>query len=83
MYIYIHTYIYIYIYIYIFVYNIKLISLSLNKIKLFAKSRGIKDDEDKSENYLIKILCKPEPKIKFSKQRIKKSEKNLMNQKIF
>ena len=31
-------------------------NLSLNELKLLAKYRGIKDFENKSQDYLIKIL---------------------------
>ena len=35
-----------------------MINLSLNELKLIAKSRSIKDYKGKSENDLIKILSK-------------------------
>ena len=50
------------------------------------KLEVLKDYKNKSENELIKMLSKPESKIKHSKQKIweiwkmkKRSEKNLMN----
>ena len=51
-----------------------MISLSLNELKLVAKSRGIKGYKSKSEDELIKILSEPRPKIILSKKRIKKIE---------
>ena len=45
----------------------KMISLSLNQLKLVAESRGIKDYENK----LIKILRETRPKISLFKKRIK------------
>ena len=38
-------------------------SLSLHGLKLLAKSRGIKEYENKSEGELIKILSKQKQKI--------------------
>ena len=43
--------------------NIKIIDISLDELKLIAKSRGTKDYENKSEDDLIKILSKPKIKI--------------------
>ena len=47
-----------------------MVRLSLHELKLVAKSKGIKDYKNKSEDELIKLLSKPKPKINFSKQRI-------------
>ena len=52
-----------------------MINLSLNELKLIAKSRGIKDYKKKSKDELTKILSKIEPKIN-----IEKIKKKLMNQ---
>ena len=52
-----------------------MINLSLNELKLIAKSRNIKDNKNKSENDLIKILSKPKPKINLSKKKIKEIKK--------
>ena len=49
-----------------------MLNLSLNELKLVAKSRNIKDYKNKSENDLIKILSEPKPKINLSKNKIKK-----------
>ena len=53
-----------------------MINLSLNKLRLTAKRRNIKDFKNKSENDLIKILSEPKPKINFSKRKIKKIKKD-------
>ena len=50
----------------------KVISLSLNELKLFAESRGIKGYENKSEDELIKILSETKPKINLPKKKIEK-----------
>ena len=47
-----------------------MINLSLNELKLIAKSRDIKDYKVKSEEDLIKILSVPKPKINLSKKKI-------------
>ena len=39
----------------------KMVSLSLNELKLAAKGRGIKDYKNKSEDELIKILTETKP----------------------
>ena len=46
-------------------YNIRMINLSLNELKLIAKSRNIKDYKNKSENDFKKIVSKSKPKINF------------------
>ena len=48
-----------------------MINLSLNELKLIAKSRNLKDYKNKSENDLIKILSEPKPKINLSKKKVK------------
>ena len=53
-----------------------MINLSLNELKLIAKSRSIKDYKEKSEEDLIKILSKPKPKISLSKKKKQKTEKD-------
>ena len=53
-----------------------MINLSLNELKLIAKSRNIKDYKNKSENDLIKILSEPKPKINLSKNKIKEIRKD-------
>ena len=53
-----------------------MIHLSLNELKLIAKSRSIKDYENKSENDLIKTLSEPKPKINLSKNKIKEIKKD-------
>ena len=44
-----------------------MINLSLDKLKLIAESRNIRDYENKSEKDLIKGLSKPKPKIRINK----------------
>ena len=53
-----------------------MINLSLNELKLIAKSRNIKDYKKKSENDLIKILSEPKPKINLSKKKVKEIKKD-------
>ena len=53
-----------------------MISLSLDELKLIAKSRNIKDCKDNSENDLIKILSELKPKIILSKKKIKEIKKD-------
>ena len=53
-----------------------MINLSINKLKLTAKRRNIKNFKNKSENDLIKILSEPKPKINLSKRKIKKIKKD-------
>ena len=48
-----------------------MINLSLNELKLIAKTRNIKYYKNKSENDLIKILSEPKPKINLSKKKVK------------
>ena len=48
-----------------------MINLSLNELKLIAKSRNAKDCKNKYVKDLLKILRKPKPKISLSKKKIK------------
>ena len=50
--------------------------LTLNVLKLVAKSRGIKDYENKSEGELIKKLCEPKTKTSLSKTKIRDIRKD-------
>ena len=59
-----------------------MIIVSINQLKLFSESRGIKDYDSKIEDELIKIFSKPKPKINFSKKRTEKILMNLMNLEI-
>ena len=54
-----------------------MINLSLNELKLIAKSRNLKDYKNKSENDLTKILSEPKPNISLSKKKIKEIKKDL------
>ena len=51
-------------------------NLSLNELKLIAKSRNIKDYKNKSENNLTKTLSEPKPKINLSKNETKEIKKD-------
>ena len=53
-----------------------MINLSLNELKLVAKSRNIKNYKNKAENDLIKILSKLKSKINLSKKKIKDIKKD-------
>ena len=53
-----------------------MINLSLDELKLVAKSRGIKDYKNKSEDDLTKILSKPKTKTSLSKKKIKDIRKD-------
>ena len=53
-----------------------MINLSLNELKLIAKSRNVKDHKNQSENDLIKILKEPKPNINHSKKKIKEIKKD-------
>ena len=47
-----------------------MINLSLNELKLIAKSRSVKDYKNKSKEYLIKILSKSKSKLSLFKKKI-------------
>ena len=49
-----------------------MINLSLIELKPIAKTWGIKDYKNKSEDDLIKVLSEPKTKISLSKKRLKK-----------
>ena len=51
-----------------------MINLSLNKLKLTAKSSNIKDCKNISENNLIKILSERKPKVNLSKKKMKEDQ---------
>ena len=53
-----------------------MLNLTLNELKLVAKSRGIKDYENKSKDNLIKIPSEPKTKISLSKEKIKGTRKD-------
>ena len=56
-----------------------MLNLSLNKLKLVAKYRGIKDYENNSEDDLIKLLSEPKAKTSLSKKKIKDIRKDFNN----
>ena len=47
----------------------RMINLSLNDPKAIAKSRNIKDYENKTEKDLLKILNEPKPKLSISRKK--------------
>ena len=49
---------------------IRMIDLSLNELKLIAKSRNIKDYKSKSKKDLIKALSETKPKIRINKKKL-------------
>ena len=53
-----------------------MINLLLNKLKLTAKSRSIKDYKNTSKEYLTKILSESKPKINLFKKKIKEIKKD-------
>ena len=53
-----------------------MINLSLNKLKLTAKNRSIKDYKNTSKEYLTKILSESKPKINLFKKKIKEIKKD-------
>ena len=57
----------------------RMINLSLNELKLIAKSRSVQDYRNKSEEDLIKILSEPKPKISLSKKKIKEIKTSFSN----
>ena len=56
--------------------NINMINLSLDELKLVAKNRNIKDDDNKSEKDLIKLLSEPKPKIIINKKKLEEIKKD-------
>ena len=53
-----------------------MINQSLNELKLIAKSRSIKNYENKSEHDLIKILGEPKPRTNLLKKKKKEIKKD-------
>ena len=51
-----------------------MLNLSLNELKLIAKSRSIKGYENTSEDDLLRILSEPKTKISLSKKKMKISK---------
>ena len=52
-----------------------MINLPLNKLKQIAKSKSIKDYNNKSKEYLTKLLCESKPKITLFLKKKKKDIK--------
>ena len=53
-----------------------MLNLTLNELKLVAKSRGFKDYENKSEDNLTKILSESKTKTSLSKKKIRNTRKD-------
>ena len=53
-----------------------IINLSLDEVKLVAKSRSVKDYENKSKQDLIKILSELKLNISLSKKKLKEIKKD-------
>ena len=53
-----------------------MINLSLDELKLVAKSRNIRDYENKSEKDLVKVFSKPKTKIKIYKKKLEEIRKD-------
>ena len=53
-----------------------MINLSLDELKLVAKSRNIRDYENKSIKDLIKVLSEPKPKIRINKKKLEEIRKD-------
>ena len=53
-----------------------MINLSLDELKLLAKSRSLRDYENKSEKDLIKALSEPKPKIRINKKKLEEIRKD-------
>ena len=54
-----------------------MVNLSLDELKLITKNRSVKDQKNKPEEDLIKILSEPKPRINLSKKKIKEIKKNV------
>ena len=50
-----------------------MINISLNELKLIAKSRSVKN---KSKEYLLKVLSKQEPRLSVFKKKIEETKKH-------
>ena len=57
-------------------FNINMINLLLDKLRLIAQNRSIRDYENKSEKDLIKALSKPRPKIKINEKKLEEIRKD-------
>ena len=53
-----------------------MINLSLDKLRLIAQNRNIRDFENKSEKDLIKAASKPKPKIRINKKKLEEIRKD-------
>ena len=56
--------------------NMNMINLLLDKLKLVAESRNIRDYGNKSRKDLIKVLSEPKRKIKIDKKKLEETRKD-------
>ena len=47
-----------------------MVSLSLDKLRVIAQNRNMRNYENKSEKDLIKTLSEPKPKIRINKKKL-------------
>ena len=52
-----------------------MINLSLDKLRLIAQNRNIRDYENKCEKDLIKAISEPKPKIRINKKEVGRNQK--------
>ena len=57
-------------------FDINMINLSLDKLRLIAKNKNIRNYENKSEKDLIKSLSESKPKIKINKKKLEEIKKD-------
>ena len=53
-----------------------MVSLSLDKLRLIAQNRNMRNYENKSEKDLIKTLSEPKPKIRINKKKLEEIKKD-------
>ena len=53
-----------------------MVSLSLDKLRLIAQNRNMRNYENKSEKDLIKTLSEPKPKIRINKKKLEEIRKD-------
>ena len=57
-------------------FDINMINLSLDKLRLIAKNKNIRNYENKSEKDLIKSLSESKPKIRINKKKLEEIKKD-------
>ena len=53
-----------------------MVSLSLDKLRVIAQNRNMRNYENKSEKDLIKTLSEPKPKIRINKKKLEEIKKD-------